>query len=250
MRPWLTELADEGQCGDDIYFAYDAEKGTVSVTGTGSTWDYDYVQGPMIVSKIFKVNGTVRRLVIGSGITELMAGFIPENSDLETILIPRSVEKIGHSNFHSGAPVCIIYEGTHTEWDAINIDELNFFEGCTLICAGEWFKAPGKGYGLKPHGLNFNVKEGELPAHTAFRPALILSREEAMNVVGSFENANLVPCPAAFPLPSTWYKSPVSWADGWGLSRGNGSSLVPYSCCGTGDARIILYKCGEVKSAE
>ncbi len=191
MRPWLTETADEGQCGDDIFYRYDPQSETVTVEGTGETWDYDYSLGPTTVSRIFKVSGDIKTLRIDSGITEVKAGFIPENETLETVFIPKSVVKIGNSNFHYNQPVTIVYEGTRAEWDAIDIDKNNGFKGCTLICAGEWFAEPAgeDGFSFAPRYLSYNRGSLEDPDHTAFRPSAICGQEQFDELTaGSFEH--------------------------------------------------------------
>ncbi len=244
MRPWLTETADEGQCGDDIYYTYDAAAETVTVEGTGETWDYDYSLGPTTVSRIFKVSGDVKTLRIGSGITEVKAGFIPENETLETVFIPKSVVKIGNSNFHYNQPVTIVYEGTRAEWDAIDIDKNNGFKGCTLICAGEWFAKSGRedGFSFAPRYLAYNREAVEDPDHTAFRPSAICGREQFDELTAGFLGLNVTSA-GLDKETERWYEDVRLWAKSWGIPGDFGVTLIPYTCCSAGFPVTILYCC-------
>ncbi len=244
MRPWLTETADEGQCGDDIFYRYDPQAETVTVEGTGETWDYDYSLGPTTVSRIFKVSGDVRALRIGSGITEVKAGFIPENETLETIVVPESVVKIGNSNFHYNQPVTIVYEGTRAEWDAIDIDENNGFKGCALICAGEWFAEPAgeDGFSFAPRYLSYNRESLEEPDHTAFRPCAICRREQFDELTAGLFEQNVTSA-GLNNGAERWYEDVRLWAKSWGIFGEYGATLGAYTCCSTGRPVTVMYRC-------
>ncbi len=226
--PGTTDPKDNGECGDNLKYAYNKSTGTVTVSGTGATWDYDPGLGPNIFSKIFNVNGDVYTLRIESGVTELKAGFIPEGEKLVNILIPKSVKKIGSYNFrYSNRADYILYAGSKTDWNKIEIESGNYLNNVKVLYLGEWFTdvANGKDFFFKP--VYWAIEEGITGGYGegTFQPYFPCTR--AMIVTFLYRRAGSPDVPGTNQFsdvkPTDWYYKSVSWAVKEGITTGYGA---------------------------
>ena len=107
--------ADVGVCGDNATWTYDADSGTLTVTGTGAMWDMaaDFFDPnerirQMAYEKTLarqpeeahtvpwgEVRGDIRSVVIGEGITEIGDNVFIDSRNLEEIDLPTSLTRIG-----------------------------------------------------------------------------------------------------------------------------------------------------------
>lgn len=90
-------------CGDDVYWNLDESTGTLTISGTGSMydygdWGYDGQIPPWCPEKDYGSN--IKKIIIEEGITE-----IGENcflgSAVSSVVLPESLEKIGMFAFHN-----------------------------------------------------------------------------------------------------------------------------------------------------
>ena len=79
----------KGECGPDAVFSFDIKTGTLTVTGNGATYDSAY----------FDYAPYIKKIVIGSGITELKGGCFSSLENLKEAVLPDSVEAIGNWAF-------------------------------------------------------------------------------------------------------------------------------------------------------
>ncbi len=235
--PGTTDPKDSGECGDNLTYSYNKSTGTVTVSGTGATWDYNPSLGPNINSKIFNVNGDVYTLQIESGVTELMAGFIPEGEKLVNIIIPKSVKKIGSHNFkYSNCAKYILYTGSITDWKKIEIAGGNYLNRVKILYLGDWFKdvTHGKDYFFEP--VYWAVDSGFTTGYGSglFQPSVPCTR--AMIVTFLYRAAgkpSVVGTDQFSDVKSTdWYYQAVSWAVKEGITTGYGTgTFQPEAPC-------------------
>lgn len=121
---------NSGKCGDDVYFDFDAETGTLVISGTGEMYDYEMsYSGTVSDVPFFSYAKSIKKIVIEDGVTGLglWTAFCAEN--VEEIHFPASVTKIPDSSLpDSSKKNHMIYadEGTYAyeyaieNWYGIN----------------------------------------------------------------------------------------------------------------------------------
>lgn len=121
---------NSGKCGDDVYFDFDAETGTLVISGTGEMYDYEMsYSGTVSDVPFFSYAKSIKKIVIEDGVTGLglWTAFCAEN--VEEIHFPASVTKIPDSSLpDSSKKNYMIYadEGTYAyeyaieNWYGIN----------------------------------------------------------------------------------------------------------------------------------
>lgn len=86
---------NSGKCGDDVSFNFDAETGTLVISGTGEMYDYEMsYSGTVSDVPFFNYAKSIKKIVIEDGVTGLgmWTAFCAEN--VEEIHFPASVKKI------------------------------------------------------------------------------------------------------------------------------------------------------------
>lgn len=87
-------LATEGKCGDSANWKYDAKTKTLTVSGTGKMWDYDYHEPEYMVDP----ETDIEKVVIENGITYIgIYAFSYEC--VESVTLAESVTTIGYGAF-------------------------------------------------------------------------------------------------------------------------------------------------------
>lgn len=121
---------NSGKCGDDVYFDFDAETGTLVISGTGEMYDYEMsYSGTVSDVPFFSYAKSIKKIIIEDGVTGLglWTAFCAEN--VEEIHFPASVTKIPDSSLpDSSKKNHMIYadEGTYAyeyaieNWYGIN----------------------------------------------------------------------------------------------------------------------------------
>ncbi|MDE6034639.1 MAG: leucine-rich repeat domain-containing protein [Ruminococcus sp.] len=94
------EKETSGKCGDNAYWNYDESTGTLTISGTGSTYDYwlgdenpDWWTGT--------AGYKIKRIVVEEGITKIgYSFFYGQSADVK---LPESLEEIGDLAFHNSS---------------------------------------------------------------------------------------------------------------------------------------------------
>ena len=95
IAPKAKALAATGQCGDNVYWSFDEATGALTISGTGSTYDYS----PYSNKNPFHESTDIITISISSGVTSIGQGLFPFCTELESISIPESVKSIGSQAF-------------------------------------------------------------------------------------------------------------------------------------------------------
>lgn len=133
-----TEVA-EGMCGSNVFWSYDENTKTLSLTGNGKV-SYSYRSGYFTPWENY--NSSIETITVGSGITgigsyafeycenvetvtlpetltALNANAFASCSSLNNLLLPSSLKVFGHSEFNCGSLTDLYYLGTQERWDAV-----------------------------------------------------------------------------------------------------------------------------------
>ena len=133
-----TEVA-EGMCGSNVFWSYDENTKTLSLTGNGKV-SYSYRSGYFTPWENY--NSSIETITVGSGITgigsyafefcrnattvnlpetltALNANAFASCSSLNNLLLPSSLKAFGHSEFNCGSLTDLYYLGTQERWDAV-----------------------------------------------------------------------------------------------------------------------------------
>ena len=107
-----SEIAASGQCGESVYWSFDSETGVLTVSGTGSMYDYDYDGSP------FYADESIRQVVIESGVTHIGNNAFNCCLDLRTVRVMESSASVGEYAFLECLNMTdIYYNGTSSEYD-------------------------------------------------------------------------------------------------------------------------------------
>ena len=85
-----------GQCGDNLTYYFDEDKGTLTISGTGDMWDYPHFDYPSINS-----NTSLKHLVIEEGVTSIGAESFMFQIYLQDISMPNTLISIGYRAFYA-----------------------------------------------------------------------------------------------------------------------------------------------------
>ena len=83
-----------GTCGDNLTWTFDAETGTLTISGTGEMWDYTYGTLPWA-----DYRSDIRTVTIPDSVTRIGDGAFDYCTSLTSITIPDSVTSIGYLAF-------------------------------------------------------------------------------------------------------------------------------------------------------
>ena len=227
LAPGVDFPSDHLQCGESSSYSFDNASGVLTVSGSGTTWNY--YSG-------FYVTGDIYTIKIDSGITALGDVFLTdfghdylrEDTELVNIILPKSLKKIGEYNFNTNNRAeYIFYEGTASDWNKIAIDSTNSFSGRRILFKGEWFKdvSRGKDFFFKPvywavmSGITGGYGEGTFQPYFPCTRAMIVTflyrRAGSPDVPGTNQFSDV--------KPTDWYYKSVSWAVKEGITTGYGA---------------------------
>ena len=91
----ITWVCDN-QVGDNVFWTIDAA-GTLSLTGTGSTWDYDYTNHP----GFYYLYSAVKSLTVGEGITTIGEYLFYSMPGLSSVSLPDTLTTIETGAFYN-----------------------------------------------------------------------------------------------------------------------------------------------------
>jgi len=129
-----------GACGDDVTWEYDHRTGKLVLSGTGSTYDYEYGNGTNIKhSPWWQHTAFIEEIEINEGITHLGANLF-RNMICTEISLPNTVAGIGEYVFAGcvrldkvNLPEGLVSIGCGAFTDCVSLDELVFPETMTYI---------------------------------------------------------------------------------------------------------------------
>lgn len=88
-------IITEGQCGDNAYWHFDNNSGTLTISGSGDMWDYSLENKSPFID-----NDAIKNIVIDEGITSIGDEAFSDCKELTSVIIPNSVTSIGHGAFY------------------------------------------------------------------------------------------------------------------------------------------------------
>lgn len=127
-----AETPTSGRCGENVFWNYDEESKTLTISGTGEMFDYnnntirDLNNKPVKALGYYDLLYKVSTIKIIEGVTLIGARAFYECSGLKSITIPNSVTLIRTEAFCGCKSLeNVFYEGYKTNWKKINIWENN-----------------------------------------------------------------------------------------------------------------------------
>lgn len=131
----------DGICGDNAF--YNLIGNVLTLSGSGSTYNYhsgnpapwyDYRE---MITEIYVEEGitdignqafvgftNLQTVYFNEGLVSIGTNVFKQCSTIETIYIPKSLQAVGARTFSSGV-ICVVYDGTESEWKNINFDNHN-----------------------------------------------------------------------------------------------------------------------------
>ncbi|MCR5704127.1 MAG: leucine-rich repeat domain-containing protein [Eubacterium sp.] len=136
-----ADVVAQGRCGDKVDYQYDSTTQTLTITGSGATWD-NY--------KISVNNGDVKKIVVGKGITTIGSSLFSKMSYVDDVQIANTVTTIKQDAF-------AYVNGTITIPTSVKKVETNAFNGARkIVVSGDV-----KGYEVGAFGgqANYNYDD-------------------------------------------------------------------------------------------
>ena len=116
----IEEVVDDGlsgQCGDNVYWEFDENTGTLTISGTGDMWDY--LLGGTPWDGAFAES--IKSIVVMEGVTGVCSYAFSEcGSSLNDVTLPKSIVRIGEYAFAGCTNLKWIYISDLSAW--CNID--------------------------------------------------------------------------------------------------------------------------------
>ena len=86
-----------GQCGENLTWSFDETTGTLTITGSGDMWDWDY---PAQVAPWYSLRGSIKSVALPRGLTSIGSCAFFYCSGLTKVDIPAGVTSIGQAAFY------------------------------------------------------------------------------------------------------------------------------------------------------
>ncbi len=118
-----SAFAPSGQCGDDVSWDFNSETGVLTISGTGSMYDYDWDESPFYESE------EILQIVIESGIDYIGSYAFSSCMELKTVRINTMSASVGACAFDLCLDLTDVYFiGDNSEWDdfCANVDYGNY----------------------------------------------------------------------------------------------------------------------------
>ena len=193
-----TEIPTSGQCGENVFWSYDAETLTLTLTGTGATYNYDLhlnvEQSPLTV---LSENVQIRSIVVESGITGLGNCALAGIEYVESVSLPDGLETIGwgalefcRSLKEVSLPDSVTSIGSYAFSDCLELTQISIPSGVTEIPEGAFSDCSALTSVTIPEGV-------EVIGYHAFSDCLALTEvhlpDSLIELQGAFEHCpNLV----------------------------------------------------------
>ncbi|MCR4664314.1 MAG: C10 family peptidase [Paludibacteraceae bacterium] len=95
VRPAGTD----GMCGDNLFYAYNASTHTLTITGTGDMWEYDFISTPGRKTPWYPYASDITSVELPEGMTSMSAFAFVYCSGLTSITIPSTIASVGAQPF-------------------------------------------------------------------------------------------------------------------------------------------------------
>ncbi len=92
-----TAVLPSGKCGENLTWIYNYLNGTLTISGTGDMYDYDYSED--IMAEWYEQRENIKSVVIEDGATSIGNCAFYNCPNLESAVIPSSVKSIGYFAF-------------------------------------------------------------------------------------------------------------------------------------------------------
>ena len=89
----------DGMCGDNLFYTYDAATHTLTITGTGDMWEYDFLSTPGRKTPWYPYASDIRIILLPEGMTGISAFAFAYCSNLTDITVPSTITSIGAQPF-------------------------------------------------------------------------------------------------------------------------------------------------------
>lgn len=89
VQVYAAEGDTSGKCGDSVTWNYVASTKTLTLNGSGDTYDYVFKDTPFIEAGFY---GEVQNLIVGGGITKIGRELFKDFSTLKSVSLPQSVK--------------------------------------------------------------------------------------------------------------------------------------------------------------
>ena len=131
---YVTVSAPTGKCGDNLYFEFDEDSGTLSITGTGAMYDYEWdMPWRGYSERILKVE-------LSDGLTTLGKGAFTCCGNLKSIDLPDTLTTISdhaleecHALTSLTIPASVKYIGVYAICACVSLTDLVLSEGLETI---------------------------------------------------------------------------------------------------------------------
>jgi len=89
----------DGMCGDNLFYAYNTSTHTLTITGTGDMWEYDFLSTPGRKTPWYPYASDITTIILSEGMTSMSAFAFVYCSSLTSITIPSTITSIGTQPF-------------------------------------------------------------------------------------------------------------------------------------------------------
>ena len=121
-----------GRCGETLYWSFDLSTGTLTITGKGDMWNYDFDDGgtPPPWYEHHSANGAyvnyhndIRTVLLPEGLTGIGSCAFDGCGNLQSITVPRSLKSVGLCAFNCCGVTDVYYGGTESMKQNIAVRE-------------------------------------------------------------------------------------------------------------------------------
>lgn len=109
-------------CGDAVVWAFNEETTVITISGSGSMYDYSLDN----YSPWASYKSDITALIITSGVTDIGEYAFVHSTSLNTVYVPESITQINSYAFYNCTYIdTIYYASTQENWEAISIETGN-----------------------------------------------------------------------------------------------------------------------------
>ncbi len=113
-------LASSGSCGDNVRYSFDFETGLLTISGSGTMYNYDNSSTSYhITENPFYNQANIKTVVVKKGVTSIGSCAFYNCSELTSITIPDSITSIGGSAFYGCDSLTKVNINSVEKWCAI-----------------------------------------------------------------------------------------------------------------------------------